>query len=87
MKDNLDGFYSIKYANGGRYKGHLKENEKYGLGSLFIDTGNDSRIEVRGIWQEKSIRGVVLKIDKDSREKSIGQFTYDENKNYTMQSN
>lgn len=85
-KENLDGFYRIKYANGGIYKGHLKENEKSGFGSLVINTANDSRIEVRGVWQEKSIRGLVLKIEKENKEKSIGQFTYDENKNYIMQS-
>ncbi len=84
--EGLDGFFTIKYSYGGLYKGNLKGNEKNGFGSLLIDGGKNSKMEIRGEWQEKFIRGSVLKIDNESKEKSIGHLIFNDHKNYIMQS-
>ena len=81
----LTGYFNLIYETTNEYNGYLKQGVKKGLGCYNIKRDGSIHISIKGYWEANKVRAVIYWDSQNSFEKSIGNFSFNDNGNYIMQ--
>ena len=81
---DLTGNFHLIYDTLNEYDGFLEKGIKRGLGSYVIKRNGIVHISIKGYWEANQVRAVIHWDSQNSFEKSIGNFSFNDNGNYIM---
>jgi len=81
----LTGHFHLIYDTSNEYEGYLNKGVKKGSGCYKIKREGIVHISIQGLWEAHQVRAVIYWDSQNSFEKSIGNFSFNDNGNYIME--
>jgi len=81
---DLTGNFHLVYDSLNEYEGFLEQGVKRGVGSYIIKKDGNVHISIKGYWEANKVKAVIRWDSQNSFEKSVGNFSFNDNGNYIM---